>query len=173
MYLVLVFILFNDFLSQCKMGLRACCVGIVKDSWDAVTWGFAELDIALDDRLEDQFAEVSLHFFVDLVGQTKSAIVHRQQETLDFEARIHARLHYLNGVEQLADAFQSEVLALDWDDDTIGGGQSVYCDEAKAGTAIDEDVVVVLDDRLYCFFEDALLISDVQQFDFSTDQVDV
>ena len=126
-----------------------------------MTWGFAELYIALDDCLEDQFAEVSLDFFVDLVGEAKSAIVHSQQETFDFEARIHASLDYLDGVEQLTDAFEGEVLALNWDDDTIGSGQGINCDEAKAGTAIDEDIVVIRYDWVYCVLEDSLLVLEV------------
>ncbi len=155
------------------MGFRACCIGIVEDGGNAVAGCFAELDIALDDCLEYEFAEVALHLFVDLVCQSQTTIIHSQEEALNLEAGIHACLDYLYGVEQLADAFQSEVLSFDCDDDTVSFGQGVHCDEAKAGTAVDEDVVVILDDGLQQVPHHLLLVLEVQQFYFGSDQVDV
>ena len=138
-----------------------------------MTGCFAELDVALDDGLEDELAEVTLHLFVDLVGEAQAAVVHGQEEAFYLEARVHARLHYLDGVEQFADAFEGEVLALYGYDDAVGCRQGVDRDESEAGAAVDEDVVVVLYDGGKQFLHDALLVLEVQQFYLSSDEVDV
>ena len=116
---------------------------------------------------------MTAHLFVDLISETESAVIHSEEETLNFETRIHAGLDNLYRVEQLADAFQGEVFALYGDDDRVGGGERVHCDEAQAGTAIDEDEIVIFDDGTYHLLQRVLVILEVQQFDFGSDQVDV
>ena len=155
------------------MRLRACRIGIVEDGGHAVAGCLAELDVALDDGLEDELAEVAAHLFVDLVGEAQAAVVHGEQESLYLELRVHARLHDLDCVEQLADALEGEVLALHGDDDAVGCGQGVDRDEAEAGAAVDEDVVVVGHDGLQQAPEDALLVLEVQQLYLGADEVDV
>lgn len=169
----LLFVLFDDFLCECEVCFRACCVGVVEDGWHAVAWCFAEFDVALDDGFEDEFAEVAFYFFVDLVGQSESAVVHGEQEAFYFEAWVHACFDDFDGVEQFADAFEGEVFALHGDDDAIGCGEGIDGDEAKAGAAVDEDIVVILCDGAEYVFHDALLVLEVEQFYFCADEVDV
>ena len=132
-----------------------------------------EFHVTLDNGLEHQLLEVTFHLVINLVGQAQTRIVHGEQEAFYLELRIHARLHYLYRVEELADALQGEVLALHGDDDAIGGSQGVDRDEAKAGAAVDEDVVVVLHDGLQQIPQDALLVLEVEQLYLCAHQVDV
>lgn len=92
-----------------------------------------EFDVALYDGAEDQFLEVALHLVVDLAGQAQAAVIHREQETLDLELRVEFALDDLDGVEQLADALQGEILTLHGDDDAVGCRQRIDRDQTERG----------------------------------------
>ena len=96
----------------------------------------AQFHVALDDGLEHQFLEVAFHFVVDLVGLSQARVVHRQQEAFDFEGRVQLRLDDLDGVQQLADAFEREVFGLHGDDDRVGGGKRVDGNESQRRRAV-------------------------------------
>ena len=97
--------LFHNLLSQCQVVLTTSRLGIVKNNGQAVTWTFAQFHVALYHRFEHQLLEMSLYLIVDLVGQAQAAVVHREQETLNFQLRIQLALDDFDGVEQLADTF--------------------------------------------------------------------
>ena len=92
---------------------------------------FTEFHVALDDGLEHQFLEMALHLVVNLVGKFQSAVVHGEQETLYLEPGIELALHYLDGVEQFADAFKCEIFALHRDYHGVGSRERVDCNESQ------------------------------------------
>lgn len=47
---------------------------------------------------------MAFQLFVYLVGEAQACVIHREQESFDFERGIELRLDYAYGVEQLADA---------------------------------------------------------------------
>ena len=53
-----------------------------------MTGTLREFYVTLDDCLEYQFLEVTFHLVVDLVCQSESTVVHRQEESLDLELGI-------------------------------------------------------------------------------------
>ena len=55
-----------------------------------MSWGLAQLHVALDDRLEYQVAEVSPHLVSHLIGQAQTSVIHGQQESLYLEFLIQA-----------------------------------------------------------------------------------
>ena len=107
------------------MVLTAGGVCVVKDDGKTVTRTLAQFDVTLDDGLEHQLLEMTFHLVVDLVGQTQTTVVHRQQESLDLQLRIQFALDDLDGVQELADTFECEVLTLYRDDDGVGCRQCV------------------------------------------------
>ena len=107
--------------------------------------GFAELDVALDDGLEDQSFEVGLDLFVDLIIEACTAIVHRHQEALYIELGIESLAHDTDGIEELRDPFEGKVFALHGDEYGVGSHQGVDGNQPEGGRAIDEDVVVAVD----------------------------
>ena len=70
------------------MILGSCRVCIIENDRQTMAGSLGELHVALDDGLEHQFLEVALHLVVDLVGQSQTTVVHRQQEALDLELGI-------------------------------------------------------------------------------------
>ena len=85
-----------------------------------MTGSFAQLHVALNNRLEHQRLKMSSHLLVNLVCQTQTAVVHRQEEALYLQFRIQLRFDNLDCVQQLADTLQREILTLHRDDDRVG-----------------------------------------------------
>ena len=82
-----------------------------------MTGRFGELHVALHHRFEHQFLEVAFHLIVDLVGQSQTAVVHREEEAFDFQFGVESHLDHANRVEQLRDTLEREIFALHGDDD--------------------------------------------------------
>ncbi len=146
---------------------------IVEDDWETVARTFAQLHVALDDGLEHQFLEVSLHLVVNLVGKAETAVVHGEQEAFDLEFRVELALDDLDGVEQFADTFKSEIFALHRDDDAVGCCQRVDGDESERRRTVDEDVVIFVADRLQECLDHLLAILEIQHLYLGTHQVDM
>ena len=85
---------------------------------------------------------MSLHLVVYLVGQPQSAVVHGEQESLYLEPGVQFAFDYLDGVEQLADSLQCEVLTLHGYDYRVGRRERVHGDEAERRRAVYQYVVV-------------------------------
>ena len=60
--------------------------------------------------------------------------------------RVGQPLHVVHRVEQLADAAVRQRLALQRDDDLVGGGQRVDREDAQRRRAVEQDHVVVVAD---------------------------
>ena len=100
-----VLVLGNDFFGQRQMVLGSSGVCVIEYGRQSVTRCFGELHIALDDGLEYEFLEMSFYFIVNLVGQTETGVVHREQESFYFKSGVQFFLYNLDGVEQFADTF--------------------------------------------------------------------
>ena len=85
----------------------------------------------VDDRVEHDVATVEAHVLINGVGRLVAVGVHRHQDSLDGEVRIHVGLHDADRVQQLAEAFQGEILALHGNDDRIGSHQGVEGHQAE------------------------------------------
>ena len=78
---------------------------------------------------------------LDLASEIGSVIVHGEEDTLDLKWLIEGAFDAVDSVHELGDAFQSEELALDRDQDAVGGDQSVQREQIEGGWAVDDDVV--------------------------------
>ena len=119
-------------------------VCIVENDGQTMTGTLGEFYVTLDDGFEYQFLEVALHLIVDLVSQSQTTVVHRQQETFNLQLRVQFVLDDLDGVQQFADTLKGEVLTLYRDDDGVGSCQGIDGDEAQRRRTVDEDIVVFL-----------------------------
>ena len=115
------------------MVLATSRVGVIEDNRKTMAWTLRQLHVSLYHGFEYQLLEVTFHLVVYLVGQPETAVIHRQQESFDFQSWIQFALDNLNGVEQFADALQSEVLTLYWDDHRVGCRQGIDGDETQRG----------------------------------------
>ena len=86
-------------------------------------------------------AEVVPDVLLDRVGQPGTPVVHGQQDRGDLELRVEVLPDQVDVVDQLVQALQRVVLALDRDQHLLRGDQRVDRQQAERGRAVDEDVV--------------------------------
>lgn len=96
-----------------------------------MTGTLRQFDITLDNGFEDQFLEMAFHLIVNLVGEAKAGVVHRQQESLNLQFRVQLAFDNTDGIEQFADTLQCEVFTLHGDDDGIGCCQRVHRNQSQ------------------------------------------
>ena len=76
-----------------------------------------ETDGLGNDGIEDEGAEYAANFGEDFPGEDGSAIEHGHQDTEQLELGIRPRLDFVDGLEEIVGALQSEVGGLDGNQD--------------------------------------------------------
>ena len=110
---------------------RSTAIGIVEQSWQTVARCLTQLDIALDDGLEDQVFEVLLDLLIDLIVEPSTAIVHGHQEAFDLQPCIETLADDTDGIQELRDPLEGEVLALHGDEHGVCCYESIDGDQAE------------------------------------------
>jgi hypothetical protein len=82
-------------------------------------------------------------------------------------------LHQTHRGQELSDALQSVIFALDGDQHRIGGGQSVQSQQAQRWRAVHEDVFELLPDPVQSQAQNPLAVFQRHQLDFRPHQLDV
>src|SRR3954471_4794729 len=95
------------------------------------------------DRATDLVAEVPLHFLNDLVRELRTGVVHDEHDRTELQRLIEVLLDQCDVPQQLAQALERVVLALDRYEDLGGRRQAVHGQQAERRGAVDEDVVVL------------------------------
>ena len=108
-----------------------------------------------------------------MVGQTQTAVVHGQEESLDFQLRVELALDDLDGVEELADALQGKVFALYGDDDRVGSRERVDRNQSQRRRAVYQDIVVLVLDGGKHLLDHLLSVVQIQHLYLCTHQIDV
>jgi hypothetical protein len=85
---------------------------------------------------------VPSHLVGHLRRQPGAGVVHGEDDAKDVEARVEHAAHQAERVAELGEAFESVVLALDRDQDGVGGGEAVHREEPKRGRAVEQDEIV-------------------------------
>ena len=136
----------EDLFGEFDVAFRPFGAGVIGQDGFAETGRFGQADAAGDDGPEDlvleEFPQVGGH----LAGEVGPVIVHGEENAFDGEGVLEGLANAVDGVHEFGDAFQGEELALDGDEDGIGGDQGVEGEQVEGGRAIDQDELVVVAD---------------------------
>ena len=113
----------------------------------AVARRFGQANAARDHRREDVVPEMRPHLGGNLGGQVRSTVEHRQDRPVDREVRVQVVADKTDRRQELGQALQRVVLALDRDKGPVGGCQGIDGEQPEGRRAVDEDVVVAVRDR--------------------------
>jgi|HubBroStandDraft_5_1064220.scaffolds.fasta_scaffold02076_2 hypothetical protein len=144
---------------------------VVEHDGHAVAGRFCQADIARNDGFKDLRAEKAAEIGGNLLGKRGAVVVHREKDAFDREGRIDGASEAHQGVEEFGDAFECQELALDRNEDGIGGGQGVDSEKVERRRAVDEDVVVLGEDAGDGALEPVLAVLDVHQLDLGANEV--
>ena len=107
-----------------------------------MTRGLSETDGSGDDGAEDLFSKMGAEILTDLLAQAGAGIVHREDNSEDGEGGVEFSLfNPFDQAENLAHSFKGKVLALDGDENLVGGDKGAGHEETDAGGAIEDDEI--------------------------------
>ena len=132
-----------------------------------------EPDIARNHRVEDLAGEVTMDLVANLLRHARPAVEHRQHDTLNTESRIEALANELHGPEQVRQTFQCVELALERNEHTVRGHQSINSEQTQLRRTIDQDITVRGGDPGERSSQTMLASLHSYELDFRADEVDV
>ena len=133
-------------------------------------WGFGEADVAGDDGIEEQVAEVLFELFADFDNEAAAAVVHGADDAGYVEVGVDGLADFADGGHEVGDAFEGVVFAKHGDDDAVGGDQAVEGEQGQGRRAVDEDVVVVVGNDLQGVLRPDFACDFLDEFDFCAGQ---
>ena len=158
---------------ELKKGHRPLRRRVEDESRQAVAGRLGQTDVARDDGVEDLVAEVSLELLADLCLQGDAGIEHHAQDADHLERRVDVGVDLLDGVDQVGQAFEGEILALHRHDHAMRARQAIQRKQAQAGRAIDQGDVVLGADRGQRCAEPLFAPLHVHQLHFGTGQLTI
>ena len=107
-----------------------------------MTGGFGETDGSGDDGAEDLFSKMGAEILTDLLAEPGAGVVHGEDNSEHGEGGVEFSLFDpFDQIENLAHSFQGKVLALDGDENLVGGDKGAGHEETNAGGAIEDDEI--------------------------------
>src|SRR5437762_1199310 len=161
-------------LGEIDEGFRGVRLGVVDRDRHAGGRRLADLHRLTDDGPEDLVVAEVAQRLECVPAEDGAAVVERRQHAEHLELRVEPVLHGLDDLEQGGHALEGVVLRLDRDDHTVGTDERVERQESEGGWAIDEDVVVAIDDVAGELVAEGHLPTDrAEELDLCRGQLDV
>src|SRR5512140_578469 len=154
-----------------EIGLGADRSDVVQYDWFPKAWCLGEPNVARNDGVEDFGAEIFTGVGDDLAREVKAGVVHGEQDALDGQVGINGLLDSVDRIEELRQSLESVVLALDRDENGVGCGEHVDGEEAQRWRAVDEYVVVAIDNGREGIVHGELSMIAVDQLDLCAGEV--
>src|SRR5690606_21653963 len=161
----------HDLPRKGEVALRTDGLDVVQHDRLAETRRLGQPYVAWDGGPVDAVAEVLLRLVRDLAREVEALVVHRQQHTVDLQARIDVTLDEADRVQELGQPLQGVELALDRDQHGVRRGEGVQRQQPERGRAVHQDEVVPLAHRLQRAPQHQLALRSVDQLDLGADQV--
>ena len=120
------------------------CRRVVFQHRHALHGRLREANRLADPRGEDAIAEVLLEDLDRLLGVDRAGVDERRQDALDLDVRVEVLADHGQRVLKLDQPTHRQILALDGDDNLVGGRQRVDREQPEARRRVDADEVVVV-----------------------------
>ena len=103
-----------------------------------------ETHVARDGDREHLRPEVLRGLVRHLLREIEPRVVHREKDAIDREGWVEVSLHEFHGIEELRQALERVVLALDRNEHAVGGREHVEGQQAERRGTVDYDVLILL-----------------------------
>src|SRR6266481_4103916 len=134
----------------CKLDVSFCAltVHIIENNRFTKARCFRKPHIAGNQALKDLSSKKTAQVGSHLPGKAGPLVVHRQKDAFNLEARIQCAPNAHQCVQEFRDTLQGKILALDRDQDSIGGNERVQGQQVECRRAIEDDKSVSFPQRL-------------------------
>src|ERR1700720_1400507 len=109
---------------------------IIENNRFTETWSLREPNVSGNQALKDLRTKKASQVCGDLSGKTGPLVVHRQKDALNLQARIQGAPDAHQSVQKFRNSFEGQIFALDRNQDSIGGNESIQGQQIKSGWAI-------------------------------------
>ena len=143
---------------------------------EAAAFGFQHVGLSLfiaPDAGEQHPFQIGLKAVRDVTRQTRAVVVHSSDEAGDAQVGIYRLAQLADGIEQGADAFEGEVLALDRHEDVVGGNQRIDGKQVERWRTVNQHPVETLRPAEDVFFQECVAHVFFEQRFVRTGQVGV
>jgi hypothetical protein len=144
---------------------------VVEHYWHSVAWCFCEANISRNYCLKHLCAKKAAKVGGDLLRERGAIIVHREKNPLYREGRINCSAQSHQRIQKLGNAFQCEILALDWDEDGIACREGIQSEKVERRRTIDQHVVVARLNICHQSSQLVLAIFHVHELDRCADEI--
>src|SRR5437899_439752 len=136
----------NNLLCEVDEALGRVGARLIDGDRDARGGGLADLHRLTDHRVEDLVVAQVLERIEHVTPEDRPAVVEGREQAQHLELGVEARLDGLDDLEERRHALEGVVLGLNRDDHPARGDERVQREEPERRWAIDEHVVIPVDD---------------------------
>src|SRR5207253_768117 len=122
---------FQNLPRQLPIPLGASAVWVVLDDRLSERRGLTEPHAARNDGLVDPVGKELARLVNDLLREVEAHVEHGEQHALDAQRWIEVILDQADRGDELCQPLERQVLALEWDDDGVRGGERVDGQQAE------------------------------------------
>src|SRR5579871_936659 len=141
---------FNQFFRNTHICLCANRSDVVQDDRLPKAWRLSQPHVPRYHALKNFASEILARVRRNLARKVQARVVHREQNTVDPERRVHALLNKMHRIEQLGQTLKRVVFALQRYQHCIRRGEHVHGDQPERWRAVDQDEVVRVTDLVKC-----------------------
>ena len=138
---------------------------VVQRDRHAVARRLAEPDVARDERRQQLLAEAGANLVDDLVREREPGVEEGHHDAGHAERRIQLAAEQRQRVHEQTEPLERVELALDRDEQRLGGDDRVDGEEPEARRRVDEHVVVVRRQRLERVLQPAFAAREIDELD--------
>src|SRR5262245_47442141 len=117
---------------------------VIENNRFTETWRFRKPHISRDQALKYLGAKKASQIRCDLPGEARSLVVHSQQNALNLQARVQSAADAHQCIQKLGYALESQIFALNRNQDGIGSDQGIQRQQIQCGWAIQNDELVLV-----------------------------
>src|SRR5258705_2073036 len=128
---------------QFSITFSASAMWVVENDRLSERWRLAELHVARNQRAVDPVREELSSLIRDLLGEIEACVEHRQEYALDAQSGVQVVLTQANRADELGEPLEGKVLALEWDQHRVRGGQGVDGEQAERWRAVHENEIII------------------------------
>src|SRR5215472_14059563 len=161
----------HQLLGQADVAFGAAGADIIQQYGLSITGRLRQPDVAGNDGGQQLLLEELLQFLADLLGQVGSLVVHGHDHAFNFQAWVEGLPQPLDSVQQLAHAFQGEVLRLHGNQNRVSGDQGIQSQKIESGRAIEHQEVILVADGVKGVAQAILTLLDGDKLDVGADKV--
>ena len=134
---------------------------------------FAEADVARNHGAEDFLLEELPHVVGDLLAEVRAFVDHREEHAIDVERGVERGADAAHRADEIGEAFEREVLAVQRNQHGVGGDERVQREQAERRGAIDEDVIVLVAERRDEGAQPFLAVGECDELDLGAGEIAV